>query len=192
MSLSTLSVLTSMWGLMGVCVCVSWGAGRAAQRLQEVFSDQDDSGMSSSTIHRLLGYRNNEVQKRTAAAAAAGAASGSSLASVADLTLDDDVVQDLDLGSSCEFNRNNPLPVGNYLVDEVSMMDTPLTAALFSALRCGQCLAGLSVDEAYCQLPRPPCTAHTWKHTPDAATDVACLYPTAQRSVFHWPVIVRE
>lgn len=98
--------------------------------------------MSSSTIHRLLGYRNNAVLKRTAAAA--DAASGSSQASVSDLTLDDDVGQDLDVGSSCEFNRNNPLPVGNYLVDEVSMMDTPLTAALFSALRCGQCLADLS------------------------------------------------
>jgi ATP-dependent exoDNAse (exonuclease V) alpha subunit len=49
--------------------------------------------------------------------------------------------RNLDLGSWCEFNSENPLPDGNYLVDEVSMMDLALGAALFNALRWASQLA---------------------------------------------------
>jgi ATP-dependent exoDNAse (exonuclease V) alpha subunit len=49
----------------------------------------------------------------------------------ADATLE----RDLDVGSWCQFNSEYPLPHGNYLVDEVSMMDLALGAALFNALR---------------------------------------------------------
>lgn len=88
--------------------------------------------MSASTIHRLLGYRNREVLKRQDAAAKALAE-----ASEASKLLPEDAsdgLPDLDLGSRCQYNREHPLPAGKYLVDEVSMMDTPLAAALFNAL----------------------------------------------------------
>jgi hypothetical protein len=43
-------------------------AGRAAQRLQEVLFGEAADDVSASTIHRLLGYRNGELQKRLAIA----------------------------------------------------------------------------------------------------------------------------
>jgi hypothetical protein len=103
--------------------------GRAAQRLQELLSGEYAEDVSASTIHRLLGYRNGAVAKRLAGAAA-GEAAGSS--AVLDRDFD---AGDLDLGSKCEHNVDNPLPEGKYLVDEVSMMDMGLAAALFNALR---------------------------------------------------------
>jgi ATP-dependent exoDNAse (exonuclease V) alpha subunit len=108
---------------------ILWCTGRASQRLQELLSGEHAEEVSASTIHRLLGYRNGAVVKRLAVAAA-GEAAGSNTA----LDRDSDAA-DLDLGSKCEHNVDNPLPAGNYLVDEVSMMDMGLAAALFNALR---------------------------------------------------------
>lgn len=100
-------------------------AGRAAQRLQELSGDD----MSASTIHRLLGYRNPGLQALNDAATKAVRESPElqqqQLSSA----------QDLDLGRCIEYSRSNPLPRGKYLVDEVSMMDMALAAALFNALR---------------------------------------------------------
>lgn len=107
-------------------------AGRAAQRLQELLSVQDTKDTSASTIHRLLGYHNREVLKRQGAAAKSLAEA----AGLGKLLPEDgaDALADLDLGRSCQYNSGHPLPDSKYLVDEVSMMDTPLAAALFNAL----------------------------------------------------------
>lgn len=112
------------------CWCGCLSAGRAAQRLQEVLSGQHAGDMSASTIHRLLGYRNKEVIKRQDAAAKETSEASKLLPEDAS-----DGMPDLDLGSKCQHNREHPLPAGKYLVDEVSMMDTPLAAALFNALK---------------------------------------------------------
>lgn len=115
-----------------LCCC----AGRAAQRLQEVLSGQYADEVSASTIHRLLGYRNAAVQKRLASELAGAAAAAGGGKAGAEVGAESDAAsgRDLDLGSKCEYNSSNPLPCGNYLVDEVSMMDTQLAAALFNAL----------------------------------------------------------
>lgn len=116
--------------------------GRAAQRLQEVLSAQHAEAVAASTIHRLLGYRNSAVAKRAAAEGASGTNSrqpaGGVTADVAGrepaVAGSSSSVLDLDLGGLCEFNRLNPLPRAKFLVDEVSMMDATLAAALFNAL----------------------------------------------------------
>lgn len=100
--------------------------------------------VSSSTIHRLLGYRNAAVAKRLAAEAAEAAEAAGDSKLEAQVLIEDaeaggQLGPDLDLGSRCEHNANNPLPPGNFLVDEVSMMDTALAAALFNALRWAEC-----------------------------------------------------
>lgn len=106
-------------------------AGRAAQRLQEVLSGPAAEDVSASTIHRLLGYRNGAVLKRLSSEDQAALSAEADAGAGAAATLE----RDLDLGSKCEFNLANPLPRGFYLVDEVSMMDTALAAALFNGLR---------------------------------------------------------
>lgn len=100
-------------------------AGRAAQRLQELSGDDS----SASTIHRLLGYRNPGLQALNDAATKAARESPELLQQQLSSA------RDLDLGSFTEYSRSNPLPRGKYLVDEVSMMDMALAAALFNALR---------------------------------------------------------
>lgn len=110
-------------------------AGRAAQRLQELSGDD----LSASTIHRLLGYRNPGLQALNDAATKAARESQSPSA---ELQQQLSSARDLDLGRFTEYNRSNPLPRGKYLVDEVSMMDMALAAALFNALRW----VGLSGD----------------------------------------------
>jgi ATP-dependent exoDNAse (exonuclease V) alpha subunit len=112
-------------------------AGRAAQRLQELLSGEEAKVISASTIHRLLGYRNRQALKRMSAA-------GTAVAKVAEFgkLLPEDgseTAADLDPGRKCQYNRSQPLPDGNFLVDEVSMMDTPLAAALFNALSTQGC-----------------------------------------------------
>ncbi|KIY91811.1 hypothetical protein MNEG_16152 [Monoraphidium neglectum] len=116
--------------------------GRAAQRLQEIVGYQ---GLEASTIHRLLGYKGGRRDKATAAAAAAGddAAEGVALEGGAERGLggsggaDDvaaDVDEELDLGSACTHNKHRPLPYDCVLLDEASMMDLPLAAALLNAI----------------------------------------------------------
>lgn len=87
--------------------------GRAAQRLQELVRRDTGAAVQASTIHRLLRYRSKAVPKADAAAAAVAP----------------------DLSIMFEYGSGNKLPPANTLVDEVSMMDTPLASALFSALQ---------------------------------------------------------
>jgi hypothetical protein len=104
-------------------------AGRAAQRLLELSGSED---ASASTIHRLLGYRNPGLQALYDAAKEAQQEAEEEL--LEELQEQLSLPQELDLGRFSEYNRRNPLPTGVVLVDEVSMMDITLAAALFNSL----------------------------------------------------------
>jgi len=101
---------------------VRWCAGRASQRLAE------SSGMQAATIHRLLKWVPSH-------------SSTDSTRSTADGKLD------LASGGHFTFNEQNPLKldeagveeedweeVDAVLIDEASMLDLPLAAALLQAL----------------------------------------------------------
>lgn len=114
--------LVRLWmdlGLEEVNMCAP--TGRAAQRLKEVV---DDARCQSQTIHRLLGYRPRK-SFNTAAQDQDGRGSGMDM-------LDDE--DDEKMENSCTFNTFNPLSGQATLVDEVSMMDMSLAAALMNAL----------------------------------------------------------
>lgn len=96
---------------------------------------------SASTIHRLLGYRGHKATAAAAAAAGAanpggtgGEATASGLALVRGVA-GTAAADELSLGSQCVFGRANKLWASKLLVDEVSMMDVPLAAALLNAIK---------------------------------------------------------
>jgi hypothetical protein len=115
-------------------------AGRAAQRLQEVVSSCGYDA-PASTIHRLLGYRGRKTRASSSSAASTAADSvqlvnsrssglGGSAQAAAAAGGDDE----LDLGGLCEYGQTKKLPASKLLVDECSMMDLSLAAALLNAV----------------------------------------------------------
>lgn len=88
----------------GVALCAP--TGRAAKRLEEA------TGRPASTIHRLLGFGQSEL---------------------------DELGNKLPKASNSKFlyNDQNPLPAGAVLVDESSMVDSELMASLLKATRLG-------------------------------------------------------
>ena len=80
-------------------------SGKASQKLQEVVELEE-----SSTVHRLLQYK----------------AGGGSRGKLGD--------EGEDLEGSYHFNRTNPLQADAVLIDEASMLDLTLGAALLEAL----------------------------------------------------------
>ena len=97
--------------------------GRAAQRLSEILDDACRRGAPElaaldppSTVHRLLEY------VRVEKGSGPGGSRGSSEAST--LSYDDKFAR----------NRDNPLDLDVLIVDEASMLDLPLAAALLAAL----------------------------------------------------------
>lgn len=100
--------------------------GRAAQRMAELIADVAEHAPElrslepPSTIHRLLEY----IPRGPVGAAASGAAPSS------------DSTDDSTLSWSGRFKRDesNPLDVDALVVDEASMLDLPLAAALLRAL----------------------------------------------------------
>jgi ATP-dependent exoDNAse (exonuclease V) alpha subunit len=95
---------------------------------------------NASTIHRLLGYRGRKARASAAAAAAdtsgssngANTAAGAAAADAGGAAGGGD--DDLDLGRACEYGKGRKLPASKLLVDECSMMDLPLAAALLNAV----------------------------------------------------------
>lgn len=119
--------------------------GRAAQRLQEQVSGPGSLSQhaTASTIHRLLRFRGRKARAAAAVEAAAevAQATGSAYDSVsaasaaAAAAVADEQYAGLDVGRVCEFGKDKPLPVERLFIDEVSMMDVPLAAALFNAIK---------------------------------------------------------
>eukprot|EP00877_Chromochloris_zofingiensis_P015019 jgi/Chrzof1/9771/Cz04g15060.t1 len=103
--------------------------GRAAQRLQEVTELSSAEGAkASTTIHRLLGFKGNRAPKMT------GAEETTDTGTVVDVNS-----VDSELRNACVYFKEHPLPADAVLLDEASMMDLPLAAALCNALNPAGC-----------------------------------------------------
>eukprot|EP00775_Hariotina_reticulata_P003653 gene3653-3914_t len=144
----TSQVVARAWLSQGRELAMAAPTGRAAQRLQEVVSSSAHAA-PASTIHRLLGYRRLEVSGASTSRAAEAASSsldssnrlGVSPAAAADVAIAAAAPfagagqwEDLSLSRHCSHSGVNYLPAERLLVDEVSMMDVPLAAALFDAI----------------------------------------------------------
>ena len=144
---------------------VRWCAGRASQRLAE------SSGMQAATIHRLLKWVPSH-------------SSTDPTRSTADGKLD------LASGGHFTFNEQNPLKldeagveeedweeVDAVLIDEASMLDLPLAAALLQAL------------PSHCQLVfvGKPCLILTSNLPTDLVRLPLCAKPTTPVSDPAWP-----
>ena len=107
------AALLSYWRSTGVRAALAAPTGRAAQRLAE------SAGAPATTLHRLLDCR--------------GGGAGSDG--------DDDRGDDgPDAATRFRHGPANPLPHDAVLVDEASLLDAPLAAALLAALRPGAAL----------------------------------------------------
>lgn len=108
-----------------MCLSNHWCTGRAAQRLQEVTELSSAEGAkASTTIHRLLGFKGNRAPKMT------GAEETTDTGTVVDVNS-----VDSELRNACVYFKEHPLPADAVLLDEASMMDLPLAAALCNALK---------------------------------------------------------
>ncbi|KAK9811560.1 hypothetical protein WJX72_005917 [[Myrmecia] bisecta] len=103
--------IVKLWRAMKKKVKLCAPTGRAAQRLEQI------CGVRATTIHRLLAYKGR---------ARAQADESSSDIDPLDLTAAK--------GGVFEHDGSHPLDVDAVLVDEASMLDLPLTAALLAAI----------------------------------------------------------
>ncbi len=108
----TISAVVALGRRAGMPIALTAPTGRAAKRLEEL------AGSSATTIHRLLGAR------RSAGSSGAGSAGAGSLGAGS-------------LGAAFEFDADNPIDARLVVVDEASMLDVELAAALLSALKDG-------------------------------------------------------
>ncbi|KAK9822626.1 hypothetical protein WJX81_000268 [Elliptochloris bilobata] len=119
----TTRTIVKLWRAMGKRVCMAAPTGRAAQRLQETVSTK---GARATTVHRLLGYLPRGALSSAATSANSPSANGGSDASEgASSSL---------LPGPFTFCDGNPLEADAVLVDEASMLDLGLGAALLDAL----------------------------------------------------------
>ncbi|GAX78728.1 hypothetical protein CEUSTIGMA_g6165.t1 [Chlamydomonas eustigma] len=153
---STTRAMVEEWVKQEKRVAVCAPTGRAAQRLQEVI---DAKGVEAKTVHRLLGFKgiiSSKQQQDTAAdtsstttAAAMSQAGATSVSAASSGTTDlsssstfngstsDSLSYDElynDSWKNVKYNEYNLLPFDAVLVDEASMMDIQMAAALIKAL----------------------------------------------------------
>ncbi|CAI5478080.1 unnamed protein product [Closterium sp. Yama58-4] len=114
----TTRLITRLWTAQDKQVMLCAPTGRAAQRLEEATKQK------AHTIHKLLGYSSNSTDQELAAAMGVAGVGG------AGMVCDDALGNDLPLFN---HNRDNPLKVDAIIVDEASMLDVPLVAALLAA-----------------------------------------------------------
>ena len=118
---TTTKYIVELWRSMGKRLALCAPTGRASQRLTET------SGMHAATIHRLLKWVPSNSTKHSSKST--------------------DPEFDAGSGGHFKFNRQNPLKLAEegvdeaewkevdaVLVDEASMLDLPLAAALLEAL----------------------------------------------------------
>jgi len=108
-------VIVRLWRAMGKSVVMCAPTGRAAQRLMEITTAGRDiaNPVTSSTIHRLLEFK------------AADALEGME---------DDGPMQALSYKGRFSRDAKNPIQADVVVVDESSMLDLPLAAALLAAV----------------------------------------------------------
>ncbi|CAI5502640.1 unnamed protein product [Closterium sp. Naga37s-1] len=116
----TTRLITRLWTAQGKQVMLCAPTGRAAQRLEEATKQK------AHTIHKLLGCSSNAADQELSAAGAMGGAGVGG----AGMVCDDALGNDLPLFN---HNKENPLKADAIIVDEASMLDVPLVAALLAA-----------------------------------------------------------
>lgn len=118
---TVVKAIVKLWCAQGKMVRICAPTGRAAQRMGVIQANEP------STIHRLLGYQ----PRRSTALSTDTEKDGSALSSMSD----GDGDEDLDGEGYFTFDKDHRLPCHAVLVDEASMLNLPLAAALMRALK---------------------------------------------------------
>ena len=108
-------VIVRLWRAMGKSVVMCAPTGRAAQRLMEITTAGRDivNPIMSSTIHRLLEFRATDALEGME---------------------DDGPLQALSYKGRFSRDAKNPIQADVVVIDESSMLDLPLAAALLAAI----------------------------------------------------------